>query len=153
MYFGNHCKSVLDLLRENNFKKILYKKPDWKSFYFIVDEVVFNDSIDDETCWAIGHSNYVDTPEVLSCVCSDSYELISVLDEDVIIHIGNSSEVRDSLRIRRKSQLKNSKPKPDFVDLFCPLCGSRLIKRTSKYGPFIGCSAYPKCKYIHKDKQ
>ena len=35
----------------------------------------------------------------------------------------------------------------------CPWCGSKLVQRKGKYGEFYGCSAYPKCKYIHKDKQ
>lgn len=33
----------------------------------------------------------------------------------------------------------------------CPECGSPLIKRNGRYGEFIACSGYPKCKYIKKD--
>ncbi len=29
----------------------------------------------------------------------------------------------------------------------CPECGSPLVKRWSKRGPFLGCSTYPECKY------
>lgn len=29
----------------------------------------------------------------------------------------------------------------------CPKCGSELVERKGKYGKFIGCSSYPKCKY------
>lgn len=29
----------------------------------------------------------------------------------------------------------------------CPKCGGELIERNGKYGKFIGCSNYPKCKY------
>ena len=36
--------------------------------------------------------------------------------------------------------------KIDDVDL-CPKCGGVLIERHGKYGDFIGCSNYPKCKY------
>ena len=32
----------------------------------------------------------------------------------------------------------------------CPKCGGQLIHRNGKYGIFIGCSNYPKCKYIRK---
>lgn len=28
----------------------------------------------------------------------------------------------------------------------CPKCGSHMIRRTGKYGPFYGCSKYPYCK-------
>ncbi len=29
----------------------------------------------------------------------------------------------------------------------CPECGEPLVKRKSKFGSFVGCSAFPKCKY------
>ncbi|GAA7109897.1 type I DNA topoisomerase [Helicobacter pylori] len=30
----------------------------------------------------------------------------------------------------------------------CPKCGGELIKKNSRYGEFIACNNYPKCKYI-----
>lgn len=46
---------------------------------------------------------------------------------------------------------KSNKTEDDFKNnIFCPKCGERLIKRKGKYGPFLGCSNYPKCKYIQK---
>ncbi len=35
-------------------------------------------------------------------------------------------------------------------NMICPKCGNKLVERNSKYGKFIGCSNYPKCKYIKK---
>ena len=32
----------------------------------------------------------------------------------------------------------------------CPVCGSPMVKRTSQYGEFWGCSTYPKCRGIRK---
>lgn len=32
----------------------------------------------------------------------------------------------------------------------CPKCGGNLVKRNGKYGEFIGCSNYPKCRFIVK---
>ncbi|HIE34736.1 MAG TPA: type I DNA topoisomerase [Campylobacterales bacterium] len=32
----------------------------------------------------------------------------------------------------------------------CPECGSELIKRNGRFGEFIACSAYPKCKYTEQ---
>ena len=29
----------------------------------------------------------------------------------------------------------------------CPECGSELKERSGKYGPFLGCSNYPNCRY------
>ena len=35
----------------------------------------------------------------------------------------------------------------------CPKCGSPLLVRKSFYGSFIGCSNYPKCRYMQKMKK
>ena len=32
----------------------------------------------------------------------------------------------------------------------CPKCGKPLTLRTGKYGPFFGCTGYPKCTHIEK---
>ena len=29
----------------------------------------------------------------------------------------------------------------------CPDCSSPLVKKNGKYGPFLGCSTWPTCKY------
>lgn len=34
---------------------------------------------------------------------------------------------------------------------FCPQCGKELMLRNSRFGEFVGCSGYPKCKYIKKE--
>ena len=35
----------------------------------------------------------------------------------------------------------------NFSEEKCPDCGNKLIIRTGKFGKFLGCSAYPKCRY------
>jgi DNA topoisomerase-1 len=35
----------------------------------------------------------------------------------------------------------------------CPKCGTgKLVEREGKYGKFIACNNYPKCRYIKKDE-
>ncbi len=36
---------------------------------------------------------------------------------------------------------------PQTLDEKCPECGAPLVERTGKFGAFIACSTYPKCKY------
>jgi len=37
---------------------------------------------------------------------------------------------------------------PAETDEVCPQCGEgHLVRKASKFGPFLGCSRYPKCKY------
>ncbi|MEA3274577.1 MAG: type I DNA topoisomerase [Pseudomonadota bacterium] len=44
---------------------------------------------------------------------------------------------------------KEEQPPPEVVaGRSCPECGSELQIKRGKFGKFIGCSAYPKCRYI-----
>jgi DNA topoisomerase I len=42
-------------------------------------------------------------------------------------------------------------PDPEGTGEECPQCGSELVSRTGRFGPFVGCSNYPECKYIKKE--
>ena len=46
-----------------------------------------------------------------------------------------------------------ARPEPEQLDEKCPDCGEPLVKRTGRHGEFIGCSAYPKCKYVRSLQQ
>ncbi|WP_318001902.1 NERD domain-containing protein [Faecalibacillus intestinalis] len=49
------------------------------------------------------------------------------------------------------SQIKEVKRKQENINHnICPRCGSQLVIRNGKYGQFIGCSNYPKCKFTAK---
>ncbi len=41
---------------------------------------------------------------------------------------------------------------PKVLDEVCPNCGKPLRQVIGKFGPFIACSGYPDCKYIHHVK-
>ena len=40
-----------------------------------------------------------------------------------------------------------AKPKPIPTDIPCDECGSNMLIRTGRTGPFLGCSRYPKCRF------
>lgn len=43
---------------------------------------------------------------------------------------------------------------PLLLNEKCPECGKNLVERKSKWGKiFIGCSGYPECRYIKKEKK
>ena len=56
---------------------------------------------------------------------------------------------------KRKSHVNNIKTKLNEEhkktnNMICPKCNGDLILKSGKYGSFIGCTNYPKCKYIKK---
>jgi len=40
-----------------------------------------------------------------------------------------------------------SRPAPEPTGEECPDCGKPLVKRQGRFGPFVSCSGYPKCRY------
>jgi len=45
------------------------------------------------------------------------------------------------------------KPEPEVTDIKCGKCGSPMLKRIGKRGPFLTCSAFPKCRNLQWIKQ
>jgi DNA topoisomerase I len=45
----------------------------------------------------------------------------------------------------------NPLPDPEGTGEECPNCGSELVQRSGRFGPFVGCSNYPECRYIKKE--
>ncbi len=43
------------------------------------------------------------------------------------------------------------RPEPELLDEICPECGRQLARKVGRYGPFVGCSGYPECRYIKKE--
>ena len=51
------------------------------------------------------------------------------------------------------AKINMKKIEPEKVDQKCPLCNNDLVIRKSKYGEFLGCSNFPKCKYNNIEKK
>ena len=47
---------------------------------------------------------------------------------------------------------KMKKDPAEKVGRLCPKCGGELVYKKSKFGTFIACSNFPKCKYIEPEK-
>ena len=54
--------------------------------------------------------------------------------------------------ISTKEHVQNiRKQQQNLENGICPRCGGNLVFRNGKYGHFLGCSNYPKCKFIKKN--
>jgi len=58
-----------------------------------------------------------------------------------LTHVSNAERKE---HINQVTDIKNGR--------ICPVCGKKLVLRKGKYGNFYGCSGYPKCKYVLKQK-
>lgn len=80
----------------------------------------------------------------------------SIIEEQSLDAIYNKiveSNITD--KSERKKHVKNIKTKikddnEKANNMICPKCGGELVMRNGRYGTFIGCSNYPKCKFTKK---
>ena len=49
-------------------------------------------------------------------------------------------DIKENIRVDNEKVMNN----------ICPKCGGQLSQKYGKYGPFMGCGNYPKCKYTKK---
>lgn len=50
------------------------------------------------------------------------------------------------IRLATSQNAPGEKDAPEHT-MVCPECGSALLRKTGKFGAFIGCSKYPTCRY------
>lgn len=83
---------------------------------------------------------------------SDKSELdkrISYYLGDYIGNDGSLTKTVDSARnIVSKADEVNQAVSSLLNKVTCPICGSEMVLRKSKFGQFWGCSKYPKCRGI-----
>lgn len=78
-----------------------------------------------------------------------SYKEVIIKNVDKIVEIINKNNIKD--KNIKKEHIRNIKNNIiDKDNNKCPKCGGQLIEKTGKYGYFIGCTNYPKCKYTRK---
>lgn len=75
-------------------------------------------------------------------------EDISELSNEVLFNNIEDKKIRRKHIKDMRNKISNEN---ELVqNMICPRCGSKLVERNGRYGKFIGCSGYPKCKYIKK---
>ncbi len=58
----------------------------------------------------------------------------------------------DFLPVFENAKQNMSAIAPEETGEMCPQCGNPLVIRKGKYGDFVACSNYPKCKYVKQEE-
>ena len=75
--------------------------------------------------------------EILDNIEQISETIIKNNIKDKKVKKEHTSKIQNQIKLTEEKISKN----------ICPKCGSKLVERKSKYGSFLGCSSYPKCKF------
>lgn len=81
-------------------------------------------------------------------------EVIGKEDIGKIIEIveKNKSHQTDLTHTREIKKVKKENEEK-IKDNICPKCGGNLVEKEGKYGKFIGCSNFPKCRFVLSQKK
>ena len=82
----------------------------------------------------------------------DGYRTIYLTNDDVqkVIDILENNDIRDFVNDRQHVENVRAAVRGANASIYsgiCPKCGGRLVERRGKYGPFYGCSNYPRCRF------
>ncbi|MFH1789850.1 MAG: type I DNA topoisomerase [bacterium] len=145
-----HFQKIVDLEftadMEQNFDDIAEGKKEWreviKEFYEPFKENL--DKKDKEL------SKKELTEEKTDEVCEkcDSPMIIKMGRYGKFLACSNYPECKNTKNITQDKDGKEIIEEPELTDEICEKCNAQMQKKRGKYGPFLGCSNYPKCKNI-----
>lgn len=148
--------------------KVFYRSPKGQNYYSKSKVVYFDELCDIYNLWLKG-KNYEITSKIersiinddirynvlkrdnyTCCICGATSKDGVKLHVDHIIPVskGGKTIMSNLQTLCDRCNIGKSNKINDL--LLCPLCGGKLVNKNGKYGPFIGCSNYPKCRYIQK---
>ena len=95
-----------------------------------------------------GNGNVINTRDLVSKIMNEYTE--AIIEEDVNVLIKEIEKLQDkslNRNFNHVNNIKKSLKENHCDDRICPKCGGKLVERKGKYGEFLGCSNYPRCKY------
>jgi hypothetical protein len=97
--------------------------------------------------------NVIDWDELKKLICSYQRKLISTEQAqnayETLLAANIDSKDNQKQHVRHVRE-QISKREETIAKGRCPRCGGELVLRKGTYGPFYGCSNYPRCKFTHK---
>lgn len=83
-----------------------------------------------------------------------SYRTQCISQEDIQRIVSKISSANITTEGSRESHIRNVQTVQQNRDMAiangkCPKCGGNLVERKGRYGSFLGCSNYPRCRFTH----
>lgn len=127
--------------------KVLEEKLDIKENKFI-SIVCFSDKA---KLNITGNSNVINNKNLVSKIINEYTKIIIQEDvNDLMKEIETLQDKSLNKNFNHVHNIKESLKENHFYNGICPRCGGKLVERKGKYGEFLGCSNYPRCKYTWK---
>ncbi len=142
--FTAHMEEYLDKVAQGDLDRDKLLKEFYKAFKKDLDKFKGTDS-----------KKAVEQTEVECPECKKSKLIVRFGKAGEFLGCPNYPECKFTCNFQRTAENKLEcvqAQEPKVLDEKCPQCGSPLRQVIGRFGPFIACSSYPECKYIHKVK-
>ncbi|MDD2331535.1 MAG: type I DNA topoisomerase [Candidatus Cloacimonetes bacterium] len=91
--------------------------------------------------------SFVEETDLVCDRCHEGKMLIKRNKNGEFLACSKFPKCRNSKSFKRAEDGSIKILEPATLEEKCPKCGEPLVKRSGKFGEFIACSTYPKCKY------
>ncbi|MEN6444453.1 MAG: type I DNA topoisomerase [Candidatus Cloacimonas sp.] len=130
---------------ESKLDEVEYSKITWnevvKEYYAQLSELIDKVDVKKEK------NNFVQDTGIVCEVCKQGTMLIKHSKGGEFLACSHYPQCKNSKSFTRDENGNIQIVVPTALDEKCPECGSPLMLRHGRYGEFIACSNYPKCKY------
>lgn len=91
--------------------------------------------------------NYLEHTEIKCDKCEDGHFVVRNGRQGEFLGCSNYPKCKGLKNFKRGEDGKISIVKEEVLEEKCPECGSDLVIKGGRYGKFIACTTYPKCKF------
>lgn len=129
---------------ENDLDEIMYGKVVWyemlKKYYGSLKELIGN--ID----WKQSKQQLIEETDIVCEKCQNKM-VIRWGKNGQFLGCSNFPTCKNIKSFKRDAEGNIKIVVPETLDEECPKCGSKLLLKEGRFGKFIACSNYPKCKF------
>ena len=98
-----------------------------------------------------GNGNVINTRNLVNKRINEHTKIIIQEDiNDLIKEVKTLQDKSLNRSFNHVNNIKKSLNEKTSDNRVCPKCGEKLVERKGKYGDFLGCYNYPRCKYTWK---
>lgn len=155
--YGNDSQTEwTQVLQYGNVKNKFYNpvKQNASHCYFIKSLINKNIPVISLVVFVQDNIDFIESQHTIGLNMLKRYlkNLPDILIPEEIVNISTIINSNLDLHTTNKEHVQNiAEMKNNIEKNICPRCGGQLVLRHGKYGDFMGCSNYPKCRFIKKD--
>lgn len=135
--FTADMEKKLDSIEEGNIESVTVLDEYYKELIKMIDQVDLTKE----------KENYLEHTEIKCEKCGKGHYIVRNGKQGEFLGCSDYPECKDIKNFKRLEDGKIVIVKEELLEEKCPECGEGLVVKSGRFGKFIACSNYPKCKF------